>query len=72
MTDEDAPEVLQPGEQAFDLPTSPVASQRSTILRRGFDSVETMRCNQLDVLFGQLRIEFVTVIGKVADQTGRF
>jgi hypothetical protein len=63
--------IMQPGKQPFHSPTSAVAAQRTTILRRRL-ALSTMRCDHLDATaFGQISIQAVTVIGLVADQSRR-
>lgn len=62
---------MQPGKQSFDSPTSLVAAQRTTILRRR-PALSKMRCNHLDaIVLGQISIQAVTVRRFVADQSFR-
>src|SRR5688572_9912536 len=65
----DAPEVLEPGVQALDLPPPPVAAQRPPVLRRRLSSVRPVRRDQLDTFRGQLPVERVGVISAVSDQS---
>src|SRR2546425_6337537 len=63
--------MMQPGEKSFDSPTSAVATQRATILRRP-SALSAMRCDHFDAIaLGQLSIQAVTVGGFVADQSCR-
>jgi hypothetical protein len=63
--------MMQPGKKSFDSPTSAVAAQRATILRRR-PALSTMRGDHLDAItLGQISIQAVTVIGFVADQSCR-
>src|SRR2546430_4253677 len=65
------PKMMQPGEKSFDSPTSAVATQRATILRRP-SALSAMRCDHFDAIaLGQLSIQAVTVVGFVADQSCR-
>lgn len=60
--------VLEPGEEAFDLPPTAVAAQRPTVLRLA--APRAVRRDQLDAaLGGQLGVELVRIVGLVADQT---
>ena len=62
-------EVVHPCEQALDLPSFPVASQRAAILC--FAAFAAVRRNHLDsIVLCQLSVEPVGVIGLVADQSG--
>ena len=68
---DEAAEVVQPGEEPLDLPASPVAAQRATVLG-GLLAVAAMRRNQLDVVaLFQFGIQAVAVVGLVADQSRR-
>jgi hypothetical protein len=60
-------EIVQPGEQSFYLPATPVASQRAGILR--FATIATVRRDHLDAIFlGQSPVQGIGIIGFVADQ----
>ena len=48
VTHDQAPEVSEPGVGAFDDPSSPVAPQRSAILRRGPHAILLVRADQFD------------------------
>jgi hypothetical protein len=62
---------MEPSEKSFDSPTSSVAAQRASILRRGA-ALSAMRCDHLDtVAFGQISVQTVAVVGFVADQSRR-
>lgn len=63
-------EVLQPGEQALNLPAASIAPQRSSVLR--FASFLPVRGNHFNapILF-QLGVKLVAVVGLVADQAVR-
>ena len=66
---EDAPEVLQPGVEAFYLPAAAVATKDSAILGGGLFASPAMGSNHLDALGGKLLIERIAVVGFVTDQT---
>lgn len=61
--------VVQPGEEAFDLPATTGATQRASILSRGATAA-AMPGDHLDVvLFAQDLIEDVAVVAAIADQS---
>ena len=63
--------MMDPGKQSFDSPTSAVAAQRTTVLRR-HPALSTMGCDHFDAIgLGQISIQAVTVIRFVADQSCR-
>jgi hypothetical protein len=64
----ESPEVFQPGEQAFDLPSTQVTAERSAIL--GSLSLAPVGSNHFDiVLVAQPLIQPVAVLSLVADQS---
>ena len=65
---QDASEVAQPGEKAFDFPASTVATQRPPVLRRRSDAVSAMRSDHLNTLGSKLLIQRVRVVGFVPDK----
>ena len=67
-TSDYAAEVMQPGEEALDLPTARVTSQWATILREGFGPQRSMWSDQFDVVvLSQLPVQPVVVVSAVAD-----
>ena len=63
--------MMEPGKQSFHSPTSAVAAQRTTILRRR-PALSAMGCDHLDaVTLGQVSIQKVTVVRFVTDQSRR-
>ena len=66
-----ATEVVEPSEEPLDLPSSAIATQGSSILRDGLDTVTPMWRDQLDPFVSELRIELVAVVCKIADQSLR-
>jgi len=65
---DDAPEVLQPGEEPFDLPAAAVASQGAGILREAA-AIATVGRNQFDPsLGGQAAIQGIAILGRLPDQ----
>ena len=58
--------VLEPSEQAFDLPATFVAAKGAAILRQ-IDAVASMRRDQFDVQRGQRAVQRVAVVGGVPD-----
>jgi len=68
ITNHQPTEVLQPGKQSFDLPTTLVAPKCSAILRRWLATISFVRCNQFHaVRFGQLLVKLIAVIRFVTD-----
>ena len=66
------PRVVEPGEEALDDPSTFVAAQYPPVLRRGPDAMMTVRRDQLDPELGpERRIEWIAVVGAVADQARR-
>jgi len=63
--------VLQPGEQALNLPAISIASQRPAILGTRLLAVGLVWSNQLDALFTQPCVQRVTVVGSISDQSFR-
>jgi hypothetical protein len=61
-------EVLQPGKQPFDFPTSAVAAQRAPVLARWTDSAAPMGRDHLDTPLGELGVQRIAVVGEVPDQ----
>jgi len=63
--------VMEPSEKSLHSPTSAVAAKRTTVLCR-HPAHSSMRCDQLDaVTLSQVLIQAITVIGFVANQSGR-
>ena len=71
-THQQAPEVLQPGEQPLDFPPAFVTPEFSSVLAVRSGAIATMRCDQLDaVLLGQKIIQRVAVISPIRNQAFR-
>ena len=65
---DDATKIMKPREQALDFPASPVTTQYTAILRRGFAATAMVRSNQLHTeALANLHIQWVTVVSAVAD-----
>ncbi len=65
---DEATEGMHPGEESFDLPSSSIAAQFTSVLRDLFSS-SPVGCDHLDaVLSGKLPIERVRVVGLVSDE----
>jgi hypothetical protein len=70
--DHDTAIVMQPREQAFDLPPAAIAPQRAAILGQSSGAAGSMWGDHLDaVVLLQPLIEAVAVVGSVADQSFR-
>src|SRR5271154_3357146 len=64
--------VMEPGEEALDLPPAPPATKRAPILARGPRAAAPMRGDHLDaILLTQEGIERIAVVTAVADQSLR-
>jgi hypothetical protein len=64
---DEASEVPEPSEEAFDLPPPLVATQWAAILGLGLLAVPAMWSDHLDAQLGQVFIQWIGVIGAVAD-----
>jgi len=63
-----ATKVMEPGEQAFDFPATPVAAQNPAVLRRCCDAHEFVRRDELyAVSFVDALVEGIAVVSAVAD-----
>ena len=68
---DEATEVVQPGEEAFDLPAAAIAPEGAAVLR-DVDAVRAVGGDELDPALGpQSFIEPIAVVGAVADQAPR-
>jgi hypothetical protein len=70
VSDDQTPEVLQPGEQSLDFPSSSVSFQPTSILSRVL-SVPTMWSDHLDAVEPKFCIEAVGVVGVITNQVPR-
>jgi hypothetical protein len=70
ISNDQTPEVLQPGKQLFDFPPAPVSFQPTSILSR-VPSVSSMWGNDLNAVESQFCVETVGVVGIVTDQVLR-
>lgn len=67
-----APEVLKPSPQSFDLPAAPVSAKLPSILGRRSHPIFPVRRDEFDaVILLHLRVQRVAIIGQVPDQTPR-
>jgi hypothetical protein len=67
-TGQHALELVEPGEQAFDLPSALVSAQCATVLRDGAFAIGLVGSNQLDALGSKSLIEWVTVVGAIPNK----
>lgn len=68
----DAPEVVQPREEAFDLPAAAIAPECPPILGGPAAAPPAMRRDHLNpALLAQARVEGVAIIRLVADEVRR-
>jgi hypothetical protein len=70
ISNDQTPEVLQPGKQSFDFPPAPVSFQPTSILSR-IPSVSSMWGNDFNAVESQFCVEAVGVVGIVTDQVLR-
>lgn len=66
-----ASEVLQPREKPLDFPAPLVTPEFSPVLAVRSCAIATVRCNQLDSVFGKLIVQSVAVIPLVGNQSFR-
>ena len=69
--DDQTAKIMQPGKQAFDLPTAAVTAQFASVLGTRLAAVVFMGCNQLDPLLLQSLIQGIAVVSPIADQSLR-
>jgi hypothetical protein len=72
VTHRQASKIPEPGVGAFHDPSSPVAPQRSAILRRGPHAILFVRADQFDPATPQTLSQRITVVGFVGDHPQRF
>ena len=65
------PEVMHPGKETFNMPSSAIASQDTTILRGRFSSVLLVRGDKFNALSSKDLIQWVTVVGPISNQSLR-
>ena len=72
ITNNNSPVVLYPGKESFHFPTPLVTTEFSTVLRFQFLSVSFMRRDQLNSKRRQFFVQWIGIIGFIADQFFRF
>src|ERR1700758_5607867 len=70
VSDDQTPEVLQPGKQSLDFPSSPISFQPTSILGPVL-SVPTMWSNHLDAVEAKFCVQVVGVVGVITNQVPR-
>ena len=69
-TGDEAAEAVHPGKQPLHFPAPAIATKRASVLTLA--APPTVGRNQLDaILFGELLVEFVRIVGFVADEPSR-
>ena len=63
--DDEPSEVMQPGKQAFDLPSFAVAAQDAAIVKAGTGASTTVWGNQQHLVFEQFLAQRIAVVGAV-------
>jgi len=72
VSNNQSPEVLKPGKQAFNFPSTPITSQLSTILGRRLFAPATMWRNHFNATFlEKLLIKAIAIIGFIANKLVR-
>ena len=71
LPDEEATEVAQVGESAFDLPAFPVAAQGAAIVARGGTAAAAVRTNQDDPSLEQTCPQRIAIVSAVGDDPQR-
>jgi hypothetical protein len=66
-----ATEVTQPGKEPLDLSASLVPAQRATILRLESNAAAPRRRDHLNAKVGQRGIEWIGIVGTIADEPSR-
>jgi hypothetical protein len=67
ISNDQPPEILQPGEQPLDFPPSSISLQPTSILGR-IPSVPTMRSNDFNAVEPEFCVEAVGVVGVITNQ----
>jgi len=68
VTHHQSAEVAEPSEGTFHDPPPLIATQRPSVLGRGFASILAMRGDQLDVALAQLPTQWITIVAAVANE----
>jgi hypothetical protein len=71
IADDQAAEVAEPGEEPFDFPATAIASEWTAILGLWAHPSPAMGRNHLDAPGGQGRIQWISIIGTIADESPR-
>ena len=66
--DHEAAKVVQPGKQAFDLPSFAVAAQGAAVVEAGTGAPAAMRGDQQDFLFEEFLAQWIAVVSAVRDE----
>lgn len=66
---DDAPEFVEPGEQALDLPAATITTEGAAVLGDVFATIAAVWRNQLDALGSERPIERITVVGTIPDKS---
>jgi hypothetical protein len=64
-TSQYSPELVQPREQAFDLPSALVSTQHTPVLRGRPDAIALVGSDQRNVIDCELYIERIRVVGTI-------
>jgi hypothetical protein len=68
VTNQESPEVAQPGEGSFDLPSSLVSAQLSAILKGRLTAIVPMRADQVDTSLFQPISQWIRICRLIVDQ----
>src|SRR6266850_2727377 len=72
VANDHATKVAEPGEGAFHLPATPIATQGSTVLGTRLAAIPAMRCDQLDSSCRHPLAQRIAVVGAIGDHPQRF
>src|SRR5882672_1352622 len=72
VANDQATKVAEPGEGAFHLPATPIATQGPTVLGTRLAAIPAMRCDQLDSSCRQPLAQRIAVVGAIGDHPQRF
>ena len=71
IPDNKTPEIMHPGKESFNMPSSAISSQSTAILGRRFSSILLVRSDKLNAFGSKHLIQRITVVGSVPDQSLR-
>lgn len=67
VTSNDAAKVLEPTDRAFNFPSTTIATQWATVLRRWFDAIASVGTDQFDAALKEAFAQQIAVGGTVVN-----